>query len=56
MRADGWKMGACDGYWQRIGCCIECGDLIKEQKNIIIDKWYEEIINCLNDDYPIHPK
>lgn len=36
--------------YSRIGCCIEYGDLTKEQKSIIIDKWYEEIINCLNDE------
>lgn len=36
--------------YSRIGCCIEYHDLNKEQKNIIIEKWYQEIMNCLNDE------
>lgn len=35
--------------YSRIGCCIEYMDLTKEQKNIIIEKWYEEIVSYLNE-------
>lgn len=34
--------------YSRIGCCIEYMDLTEEQKNVIIDNWYREIISCLN--------
>lgn len=34
--------------YSRIGCCIEFFDLSHQQKNLIIDKWYIEIINSLN--------
>lgn len=40
--------------YSRIGCCIEYMDLTKEQKNIIIENWYEEIIRCLNEDERSH--
>ena len=35
--------------YSRIGCCIEYCDLTKEQKNIIIEKWYDETIERLNE-------
>ena len=34
--------------FSRIGCCIEYMDLTKEQKETIIEKWYEEIMERLN--------
>ena len=34
--------------YSRIGCCIEYIDLTVEQKNIIIEKWYDEIMEKLN--------
>lgn len=34
--------------YSRIGCCIEYMDLTVEQKNIIIEKWYDEIMEKLN--------
>ena len=36
--------------YSRIGCCIEYMDLTKEQKNTIIENWYEEIVSYLNED------
>lgn len=36
--------------YSRIGCCIEYKDLTKEQKCIIIEKYYNKIISQLKDD------
>lgn len=36
--------------YSRIGCCIEYMDLTVEQKNIIIEKWYDEIMEKLNEE------
>ena len=36
--------------YSRIGCCIEYIDLTVEQKNIIIEKWYDEIMEKLNEE------
>lgn len=36
--------------YSRIGCCIEYMDLTSEQKNTIIEKWYEEIMERLNEE------
>lgn len=40
--------------YSRIGCCIEYMDLTKAQKNIIIEKWYEETVHYLNEDERKH--
>lgn len=40
--------------YSRIGCCIEYMDLTKEQKNTIIENWYEETVRCLNEDEHNH--
>ncbi len=34
--------------YSRIGCCIEYTDLSIEQKNKIIDSWYQEILKHLD--------
>lgn len=36
--------------FSRIGCCIEYSELSTEQKKIIINKWYEEVVSSLQDD------
>lgn len=36
--------------FSRIGCCIEYHELSTEQKRVIIDKWYEEVVSSLQDD------
>lgn len=36
--------------YSRIGCCIEYKDLTKEQKCIIIEKYYNKVISQLKDD------
>lgn len=36
--------------YSRIGCCIEYMDLTKVQKHIIIERWYKETIQCLNEE------
>lgn len=36
--------------YSRIGCCIEYKDLTKEQKCIIIEKYYNKVIRQLKDD------
>lgn len=40
--------------YSRIGYCIEYMDLTKEQKNTIIEKWYKEIIERLNEEEKNH--
>lgn len=40
--------------YSRVGCCIEYMDLTKEQKNTIIEKWYEETVRYLNEDEHNH--
>lgn len=40
--------------YSRIGCCIEYMDLTKEQKNTIIENWYEETVRYLNEDEHNH--
>lgn len=40
--------------YSRIGCCIEYMDLTKEQKNTIIEKWYKEIMERLNEEEQSH--
>lgn len=40
--------------YSRIGCCIEYMDLTKEQKNTIIEKWYKEIMERLNEEEQRH--
>ena len=36
--------------FSRIGCCIEYGDLTREQKESIVLRWYDEVIGLLEDD------
>jgi len=36
--------------FSRIGCCIEYGDLTREQKESIVLRWYGEVIGLLEDD------
>ncbi len=36
--------------FSRIGCCIEFTELTTEQKQIIINHWYDEILSSLKDD------
>lgn len=40
--------------YSRIGCCIEYMDLTKEQKNTIVEKWYKEIMERLNEEEQSH--
>lgn len=36
--------------YSRIGCCIEYSELTKDQKNTIVEKWYNETVECLNEE------
>jgi len=36
--------------FSRIGCCIEYADLSKEQKQAIVERWYQSIIGTLKED------
>ena len=36
--------------FSRIGCCIEYADLSTEQKQAIVERWYESVVDTLKED------
>jgi len=44
------KLALGPAMYSRISCCIEYEELIKEEKNIIIEEWYKKCLEQLIDD------
>lgn len=40
--------------FSRIGCCIEYADLSKEQKQEIIERWYQNVVGMLKEDERVY--
>lgn len=40
--------------FSRIGCCIEYADLSKEQKQEIIERWYQDVVGMLKEDERVY--